>query len=278
MDAEWILWAGTVGLDTPIDERVDAALAAGCTSISIGFNDVERAADSGTDAAALAAHVRAKGIEPRVLDGITTWVEGTSPPKGSRVAADVGMNIAEDLGVGSVNLIAIGRGPWSTAAMVDRFGELCDRAAHFGCSVHIEFAPESGVPDLTTAWEIVENTGRPNGGVLFDTWHFHRSASDLEVLRRIPGDRVFATQISDAGGEVMGTLWEDTLHHRLLPGDGAIDLDVVLGALGATGLRLVGPEVFSDELLAMAPDEAATSSCARTRAAIDHALGAGWDR
>src|SRR5215468_6621730 len=111
MAAEWILWAGTIGLDTPIDARVEAALAAGCTCISIGFNDVESAADGGTDAVTLAAQVRARGIEPRVLDGITTWVEGTSPPKGSRVAADVGMNIAEDLGVSSVNLIAIGRGP-----------------------------------------------------------------------------------------------------------------------------------------------------------------------
>ena len=35
--------------------------------------------------------------------------------------------------------------------------------------VHLEFMPISGVPDLETAWAIVSEADRPNGGLLFDT-------------------------------------------------------------------------------------------------------------
>ena len=156
----------------------------------------------------------------------------------------------------------------SLETVAEHFAGLCDRAAVFGADVHIEFAPESGVPDLASAWAMVQLAGRPNGGILFDTWHFHRSGSSAELLASIPGDRIMAVQVSDAGPEIIGSMWEDTLHHRLLPGDGCIDLAGVRRILtGTGGLGLVGPEVFSDDLAAMAPADAAVLACARTRAA-----------
>src|SRR5207248_4574050 len=135
---------------------------------SIGFGDVRRAGEQGVSSGALARELRAQGFE-LVLDAITTWAPGSSLPRRNPVSAEEGMAIAAEMGVRSVNAVAIGLGPWSLDAMAERFAALCDDAKTFGGSVHIEFAPESGVPDLTTAWELVERAGRPNGGVLFDT-------------------------------------------------------------------------------------------------------------
>ena len=277
MAAAWILWAGTVGLDTALEQRVAAAHAAGCSHISVGFNDVRAAQEQGLDAATLGRQLRDRGLG-LVLDGITTWAPGSTLPKRNLVTAEEGMAIAAQLGARSINAVAIGRGPWSLPAMAERFAALCDEAMAFGASVHIEFAPESGVPNLTAAWELVERADRPNGGVLFDTWHFYRSHSDFELLRKIPADRMLAIQVSDAPVEITGSMWEDTLHHRLLPGDGAIDLTALFTALGPDALALVGPEVFNDDLMSQPLDEVASTACARTREVITAALGPGWEQ
>ena len=140
------------------------------------------------------------------------------------------------------------------------FGDLCDGANDFGARVHLEFMPGTAVVDVQAALEVVEAAGRANGGVLVDTFHFFRGNPDLDALARLPGDRVFAVQVSDAPAEFNGDYGEATFH-RLLPGDGVIDLAGVLRTLDAAGgLHWVGPEVISPSTAAMSPAEAATQS------------------
>ena len=46
---EWILWAGTVGLQSPLPARMAAARAAGCAHVSIGFDDIFAATADGVN-------------------------------------------------------------------------------------------------------------------------------------------------------------------------------------------------------------------------------------
>ena len=69
---------------------------------------------------------------------------------------------------------------------------------------------------------------RPNGGLAFDTWHYLRGTRDDALLEQIPGDRIYVVQIDDATAEPVGSLLNDTLNHRLMPGEGAFDLAEVL--------------------------------------------------
>src|SRR5262249_49240866 len=151
-------------------------------------------------------------------------------------------------------------GNWGVDDAAEAFAGLCDRAAEHNLLVHLEFLPWSRVPDLTTAWEVVRRADRPNGGVAVDAWHWDRSAtpSDLATLRAIPGAKVLGIQLDDAPAEAEANLMSATLHQRLLPGDGAIDLAALLAALRAIGaVAPIGVEVFSDELHALGPVEAA---------------------
>jgi sugar phosphate isomerase/epimerase len=128
------------------------------------------------------------------------------------------------------------------------------------------------VRNLRTAWDLVRAADRPNGGLVFDTWHFFRGEPQFDVLAGIPGDRVFCVQLDDAPAVPRGSLREET-SRRLLPGDGALDLPAAIRALHRIGaLRWVGPEVISPELAAMPVADAAALAMNRTRAVVDAAL------
>ena len=61
------------------------------------------------------------------------------------------------------------------ARTLDRFGELCDRAAQYGLHVCLEFAIYTGVRTLAHAARLIRQSGRPNASILVDALHFSRS-------------------------------------------------------------------------------------------------------
>ncbi|MET0727078.1 MAG: TIM barrel protein [Acidimicrobiales bacterium] len=259
-DIVWVLWSATVGRESSIAARVEAAHTAGFTQLSVSPEDIGRAADEGTSAAELGRQLRAEGLEI-VLDPVMNWYGD---------ALDDVFHRAEDLGVVAVAAI----GPFApddvpSDQLPARFAAFCDRAGEVGARVQLEFMPFSAVTDLASAWAIVEGADPRYGGIAVDTWHFFRGNPDFELLARLPGDRIFGVQVCDAPVEVRGTLSEDTFH-RLLPGDGSFDLERVLRVLDEIGgLRWVGPEVLSPTTAAMAPVDAARLAGDRVRELID---------
>jgi sugar phosphate isomerase/epimerase len=180
--------------------------------------------------------------------------------------------MAEAVGARSLTLVEFygARPPLEVA--VEAFAEACDVAAEHGVLVHLEFLPWAGIADLATAWDIVRGADRPNGGLLVDSWHFFRSASTLEELSTVPGDRVLYVQLSDGPATAESDLAEETQHRRLMPGDGAMDLGAFLRVLDAVGCAApVGAEVFSDQLNTRPVDEVARHVAHATRATIAEA-------
>jgi sugar phosphate isomerase/epimerase len=123
---------------------------------------------------------------------------------------------------------------------------------------------------------VVRIADRPNGGLNVDTWHCARTGTTAEDLRALPGECVLAIQLDDAPERAEDNLIDATLHDRLLPGEGELDLAGYLGALGDIGVRApVGVEVFSDTLHASGARNAARAAADSTR----QLLGAvGWPR
>jgi sugar phosphate isomerase/epimerase len=269
-DIGWVMWAGTIGLDSPISARIDAAHAAGCQRFSVGPPDF---LDPEVPPATIRRAASDAGLD-LVIDPILGWCgdERLPGPYGA-LSCDEVLAIASDLG--AVALTALG--PFQPTTGPDEvarnFGELCDRAAHFGAQVHLEFMPGTAIVDVTTAMEVIETADRGNGGVLVDTFHFFRGNPDLGALATLSGDRVFAVQVSDAPAETDGDYGEATFH-RLMPGDGVTDLAGLLRTLDHSGgLRWVGPEVISPATAAMPPAAAAVAATDRIRDIIRSARG-----
>jgi sugar phosphate isomerase/epimerase len=261
----WVLWTGTIGLESPISARVDAAMAAGCSRVTVGPADV---AASGSDPVELGGYFRDAGLDV-VIDPVMNWYGRTAMPDAGRYGesdADEVLRMAEALGAVSLSVI----GPFMpnevpAAELPERFAAFCDRAADVGAQVQFEFMPISAIADLDTAWPIIRDADRPNGGIVLDTWHFFRSDSDVALLEQVPGERIFGIQVSDAPAEPTTSLVEETFDRRL-PGDGELDLVGVLRVLHRTGgLRWIGPEVISPTLSAMPPADAAQLAVDRVR-------------
>jgi sugar phosphate isomerase/epimerase len=268
-DIGWVLWSGTVGLESPIAPRIDAALAGRYSRLSVSPLDVARAVEEGTAPDELGRQIRDAGLGI-VLDPVMNWYGGAprADSRFARFSADEALAMAEALRVESITVIGQATSDLPPDEVAGPFGAVCDRAAGFGARVHLEFIPMTAITDLASAWAIVEGADRPNGGVLFDTWHFFRGDPDLDLLGRVPGERIFAVQIDDAAAEVRGSMREDT-QHRLLPGDGVFDLPGAVRALDRIGaLRWVGPEVISPVTEAMPPVEAARVAGDRVRELI----------
>lgn len=260
----WVLWSGTIGLESPIDVRISAAVVGGYARVSVSPLDVARSEAAGVSAVDLGERFRASGLDV-VVDPIMNWYGGTPPPTSrfGRFSAEEALRMSRDLGAVSATVIGQGSDDVPVAAITEAFGGICDRAAEFGMQVHLEFTAIHSIRTLRTAWDIVSGADRQNGGLLFDTWHFFRTDPDFSLLEQIPGDRIFAVQVDDAHPDVMGTMRDDTLN-RLMPGDGSFDLVRALATLDRIGgLAWVGPEVISPQTAAMDPVVAARTGRAR---------------
>lgn len=272
-ERRWVLWAGTVGFGTALRERFAAAAACGYDCVTLSPPDVLRAAGEGTPASEIGAMARDLGLG-LIVDPVMNWYPDRtpSPSRFAGVGTDEALRLCEEVGAMSLSAIGTGASDVALEALPEYFAGVCDRASEFGADVHLEFIPFTAIRDLRTAWQIVYAADRPNGGLVFDTWHFFRSTPDYETLGAMPGERILQVQLDDASAEPAGELREET-QRRLLPGAGELDLPRVLRALDAIGaLRSVGPEVINTELAALPIPEAAELALERSRSAVAAAL------
>lgn len=120
------------------------------------------------------------------------------------------------------------------ARAIDKFGRLCAMARPFGLHVAIEFLPWTEVPSVSAAQRICRAVAADNCGVLIDTLHFHRSASTIAEIERLPRSWLRALHVSDCPPETPVTA-EGLIHtarrERLLPGEGAIDFAAILAVM-----------------------------------------------
>jgi sugar phosphate isomerase/epimerase len=237
-------------------ERAAAAAAAGFAGLSLFPTDYERARGEGLSDADLRRILSDHALSVAELDPLLRWMPetglaGDATEEGAaffRHGEDDFYRMADALGARSLNAVLYAGEGLPESAVTDAFAGLCERAAGHGLLVHLEFLPWTQVRDVEVALRIAERAGQPNGGVMLDTWHHFRSGVGNEALRAA-APRVFSVQISDAPAEAEPDPVAETLHRRLLPGEGAIDLRAILRVLREAGSPApIGVEVFSDEL------------------------------
>jgi sugar phosphate isomerase/epimerase len=261
------LCSGTLRRGLPFAERLSAARAGGFAGVSLWGRDYQQARETGLNDQDLNAMLDDHGLSVGELDVVWSWLPGASevhiPPEFDgegifRLQEEELFTIAETLGARSLTAIDVFGGNWAMEEAVASFAILCRRAAEHGLIVHLEFLPWSRIPDLTTAWKIVREADEPNGGIALDAWHYFRSSSDDGLLRSIPGDRILGVQLNDAPAHIEPDLMHAALHDRLLPGEGELNLDVLVADLLDIGVQApVGVEVFSDALHLLPPLDAA---------------------
>jgi sugar phosphate isomerase/epimerase len=143
------------------------------------------------------------------------------------------------------------------ARTIDRFGDLCDRAAQYGLYVGLEFAVYTGVRTLAHAAQIVGKAKRANASVLVDALHFSRSGGIPAHIRAADPSLLRYAQICDASPATPGptdtpNLIREARTGRLLPGEGVLPLAELVAALPAgVPLAIEAPSRATVELPAL---------------------------
>jgi sugar phosphate isomerase/epimerase len=148
---------------------------------------------------------------------------------------------------------------------------MCDRAADHGLLVGIEWVPSmTNIETAATAAAIALEADRPNGGLCFDSWHLTRSTNNLDDIRALPGEKIFATQWNDGTIEPQNPdYYVDCLSNRVPPGHGSFQLVEMVQILDQIGSRApLGLEVCSTALWAVPVSEAAEASMTGMRGVL----------
>ncbi|GHD57090.1 xylose isomerase [Thalassobaculum fulvum] len=122
------------------------------------------------------------------------------------------------------------------ARLVDRFGALCDLAAHYAIGVDLEWMGWRAVRTLGDALDVVTRAGRPNAGMLVDALHLARNGGSPADVARVPPGLIRSVQLCDARAEApVGTeaIIAEARGGRLPPGEGALPLAELVAALPA---------------------------------------------
>jgi sugar phosphate isomerase/epimerase len=121
---------------------------------------------------------------------------------------------------------------------LERFCELCDRAAAYGLGVGLEFAIYTGVRTLAHAAHVIARSRRANASILIDALHFSRSGGLPAHVARVDPALLRYAQICDASADMPGpgdtpALIREARTGRLLPGEGVLPLAELVAALPA---------------------------------------------
>src|SRR4051794_24851062 len=237
----------TVCLSGTLEDRLDAAAAAGFDGVEIFENDLLASVSSPEQ---IRARVADLGL---TIDLYQPFRDAEGAPRDRFAAVQRRMRAKLDLmgRLGADTVLICSSVAPDTAdddeLAADQLRRLADLAQERGMRIAYEaLAWGRHVSTWRHSWEIVRRAGHPALGLCLDSFHVLSRTGAYADIAELPGDRVFFLQLADAPRLAMDVLqW--SRHHRLFPLQGRLDLVGFTRAVLATGYG--GPlslEVFND--------------------------------
>ena len=255
------------------EARVEAAKKAGFSGLGLVHEDLVALRDRlGYDA--MKTILADNGLPLIEVECLTDWyATGERRERSDIVRRDL-LDAAKTFGCRHMKVIGdvIDARPdaWPLDRLAAEFRTLCDEAAAVGIKVAIELMPHSNLRTPAEGLALVRASGAQNGGLLLDVWHMVRSHVDFADIAALPKGSIVWVELDDAEPEVKGTMYEDTIHHRHLPGEGSFDIPGFLRAVQATGYDAgYGVEVISKTHRKRPVGEAARLAFNATRRQFD---------
>ncbi len=257
-----------------LPDRAAAAARAGFAGIGFGSDDLAHVAQH-YNARDIRAILADHGLVHNEIEVLLDWFCNGERRAESDRARQFMLEWAGALGLRHIKIgVDLMGGQWPLEAMIESFAGLCDDAAEVGAGICVELFPESNIADLDTAMAIIAGAGRGNGGLCLDIWHMTRGNVDFAAIARLPASAIMHVELDDGPAVRTGTILEETIERRALPGEGAFDLDGFIRSVEATGYRgLYGVELLSNAQRRAPLADAANRAAQATRACLERALG-----
>lgn len=191
-----------------------------------------------------------------ILDAEVLWIQPGGP--------DASLFRLVELGIAmeARNLLVVSSDA-DEQATAETFARICEHAAPAGVPVSLEFGRFTKVPDIAAALRIIAAVSLPNARLLIDPLHLFRSGGTVADVAAVHRSLFSYAQFCDAppGGpdpDDFQAIRAEALDGRVLPGDGVLPLDDLLGAL-PSDLPL-SVELRSRQLRDSFPDPAARAA------------------
>lgn len=245
----------------PLMRRAEAAARAGYIGLGLSVDDLASSEEL-YGYAGMRDILCSNGMEHLEFETLMNWFADGPEREESDMVRRRLFEAADALGA---NHIKVGGGPAGTdpanPRFVDEFGKLCQEAAAVGTQIFLELTVMSNIGDLPSGIALVESAGAANGGLILDIWHVVRGNIPFESIAALPPGCLKHVELNDAAQQMIGSMLEDTICRRRLPGEGSFDVPGFLMALDRAGYEgLYGVEIISDIQRRLAPEDAARLS------------------
>ena len=249
------------------EDRVAAAARAGFTGFGIWHADLEHTLRR-ISLADMRRILDDHGIKHGELEFLSDWwLEDGERRAASDVAKRKLLEAAHVLGARHVKVGDLFNSAVELPELVEGFAALCSEAREYGTKILFELMPFARINTLADALELVTSADAPNGGIVFDLWHLVKLGISYEDVARFPLRVIGGVEINDGTFTAPWTLFEDTINHRRLCGEGEFDVRGFVKTMLTAGYE--GPwgiEVLNSDLRTWSPQRIAERAAATTRA------------
>jgi len=255
----------TIKQEPDIRRQIEITAEAGYDGIGLWDNALAEFETAGGNLRDLGEFVAAQGLFVPEALFVRGWMLISSEERrGALEAARDAFRRAYLVGSQTVVCCAAGHAGDENQAVQD-WRDLCDVAEEFGIRLALEFIGMAAqFKDLDSVYRIVSKADIKVGGILVDTFHFHRGASSLDSLAgNVPVKAIAMVHVNDflpKPREVLTDL------DRVFPGDGGGELFPILRALKENDYS--GPlslEIFNQDYWSRDPREVAKEGLDKLR-------------
>ncbi|HEY8471222.1 MAG TPA: TIM barrel protein [Natronosporangium sp.] len=261
----------TVCLSGTLEDKLRAAAAAGFQCVEILESDLVMSPWSPHQARQEAA---ALGLSIEAYQPFQVEAVPPSQFEASLRRADRKLDVLAELGAKTLLACSTSSpdGIDDDQLAAEQLRALADRAAGRGLRIAYEAVPWGRVHTVAHAWRLVQLADHPALGLCLDSYHILASGDDPAWLSRLPASAVFHVQLADALPPTLD-IREWSLHRRMFPGQGSLDLAGFLRRVLATGYPgVLALEVFNDIYQQADPRHAATDAM-RSMLALTESVG-----
>jgi len=244
----------------PLADQLDAARASGVSQVGLSASVVREHTDTGGTPASLADELARRGLA--CFELLYLACDPTHP---DATLAHLDRLRPAIEALRPTWILTASPAPVDDA-LVALFARCCDAVADAGTGLAFEFFPWAPIRTIDAARALVGGAGRPNAGVLIDTWHFFHGPDDWAALEAVPLADVAYLQFSDAVAVDPANLAASAETSRRFPGDGRLELARFAETFRRRGFDgTVSIEVLSPETRAVGAREFARRCVEATR-------------
>ncbi len=243
-----------------LEERCRAAAKAGYVGIGLSIDDLKSCITK-YGYKTTSTIISEAGLQYLEFEVLTDWFASGNRRKKSDEDRKLLIEAAGTLGAFNIKVSPeVTNQSWPIEQVTEEFGKMALEFQKVGAQVALEVFPEGNVTNLASGLKIVEGAAVSTGGLLLDIWHMTRGDIPYEQIAHTSADYIKHIELNDAG-PAEGSIMDDTLLGRKLPGEGIFDIPKFLRSVAATGYDgLYGVEILSSTHRQLDPQAQATFS------------------